>query len=373
MNTARIFNDKNKPITTKDKIPKVFDMRTPSSSEQIIRRLYQITNNYTAGFEFQINELIRMGLERFSLDIGILSRIEDNIYMVKHCLTPEGLSLKPGDQFDLDITYCSLTYAANGPVALEHIGKDDVLGKHPAYEAFGLESYIGIPIRLNGELYGTFNFSSAKPYPRKFHDTDIDALKLMASWIEVELVRREQEKHLNRLNKILEYQADHDSLTNIPNRRGALKALHKDLNRISRNKGQGIIAIIDIDHFKKINDTYGHQKGDEALESIAQKISDSIRDYDLVGRLGGEEFLLWLPDSGQLKCEAVCKRIMCNIEKISLFSMPLTVSIGAYHFDLGNHSTEDVSSLIDRFISKADKALYRAKDEGRNRVIIDHS
>lgn len=74
----------------------------------------------------------------------------------------------PGDRFDLHATYCSITCSAKGPVALEHVGHDIKFAVHPAYKAFGLESYIGIPIHLKDRLYGTLNFSSPAQFPRKF-------------------------------------------------------------------------------------------------------------------------------------------------------------------------------------------------------------
>lgn len=344
-------------------------MSEVSSSEQVIRRLYQITNDYKKGFSHQINELIRMGLDRFSLDIGILSKIDGNDYVVKYCVTPEDIPMQPGDRFDFDVTYCSITCAAQAPVALEHIGEDDQYGSHPAYKAFGLESYIGIPIRPNGELYGTLNFSSPTPYARQFHDIDIDAIQLMASWIEVELIRRKQERQLYLLNQELQLLADHDTLTNIPNRRGMYKQLHKGLNQINRKGGEGVLAIVDIDHFKKLNDTYGHQVGDEALIATAQAISASLRDYDFVARFGGEEFLLWLPDTCHAACAVASQRIMDNIAKISLTHEPITVSIGACHYMADDEATEAIESLIDTLISRADKALYQAKELGRNRLV----
>ncbi|TQV72081.1 GAF domain-containing protein [Aliikangiella marina] len=172
-------------------------------SQQVIRRLNQINQARAQGFDYQLIELLKLGLQRFNLDIGILSRIEDKLYTVVNCVTPEGVEMKPGDTFDFDITYCEITCGADKPVALEHVGNDDKYGTHPAYSSFGLESYIGIPIRVEGELYGTLNFSSAMPYPRKFSDFDIDALVLMASWLEGELLRQRLEKKLDQLTKEL--------------------------------------------------------------------------------------------------------------------------------------------------------------------------
>jgi signal transduction histidine kinase/CheY-like chemotaxis protein len=172
-----------------------------SESERLIRRIYQITNEYDKGLEFQIIELLKLGLERFNLDIAILSNIEDGNYTVVHCVTPEGVELNPGDEFELGITYCNITCTAKAPVAIEHMGEHDKYSSHPAYAAFQLESYIGVPIRVNNRLFGTLNFSSPTPYPRKFEEVDIDALQLMARWIEVELHRAEQEHKLKQANQ----------------------------------------------------------------------------------------------------------------------------------------------------------------------------
>lgn len=345
-------------------------MTAPSGSEKVIRRLYQITSDHKQGFENQIMKLLDMGLDRFGLDIGIFAKIEKNDYVIQYCVTPVGLDMQPGNRFDFDATYCSITCLAQGPIALEHVGKHTKYAKHPAYQAFGLESYIGIPITLNDELYGTLNFSSPIPFPRKFLDIDIDALQLMASWIETELIRREQETQLKALNKMLKRQANYDTLTNIPNRRGMYSTLKKGLNRLSRTQGECIIAIIDIDYFKKLNDVYGHQKGDKALVAIASKIDRTLRDYEFVARIGGEEFLLWLPDTNFEGSAIAFQRIMDNIANVSITPDPITVSIGACHFRFGNKIPESFTNLIDELMAKADKALYQAKEQGRNRVVL---
>ena len=349
--------------------PGAIFMTNQSSSETVIRRLYQITQDYNKGFEHQVIELLKMGLERFGLDIAILSKIDKKDYVVKYCVTPDDISLKAGDSFHFDETYCSITYHAQGPVSIEHMGADDKYATHPAYQAFGLESYIGVPIRLNNELFGTLNFSSPTPYPRVFNDIDIDALQLMVAWIQVELIRREQESQLVALNKKLNHLACHDSLTNILNRRGMRQLLHRDINRLCRRQGKGTLALIDIDRFKQFNDTYGHQLGDEVLIEVAKSISTSLRDYDLVARHGGEEFLLWLPDTSEQECAIVCKRIMDDINNISLTADQITVSIGACYFKFDNDKPNDLNQLIDELILDADASLYKAKNEGRDQLV----
>jgi diguanylate cyclase (GGDEF)-like protein len=343
-------------------------MEKVNNSERVIRRLYEITASHSLGFEAQIEQLLKMGLERFNLDIAILSKIENNIYQVKHCVVPDDVELCSGVEFDFDITYCHITCTADSPTALEHIGKHDQYASHPAYDAFGLEAYIGMPIKLNGKLYGTINFSSGTPYKRKFKAVDIDALQLMTSWVEVELIRRKQEKRLVELNAILERKAYEDSLTSIPNRRAAFKHINTDLNRICRNSGQAALAILDIDFFKKINDTFGHQAGDDVLIKVAKSLQNDKRDYDFIARFGGEEFLLWLPNIEIEQAVSVCERIKMNIEKLSSKDKNITISIGLTHFTpaITHQEKSHVKAKIDELISEADSALYQAKREGRN-------
>ena len=337
-----------------------------SESEQVIRRLYQITNDYDEGFDNQLKSILKMGLERFHLDIGILSKIKDNVYVIKQCVCPDEVPLKPGDQFELGLTYCSVTCNSDTHLALEEVGKSDVLGKHPAYMEFGLESYIGIPIRFKGEIYGTLNFSSSAAYPRKFKDIDIDSLQLMASWIEVELIRRHQEKLLIELNRRLEEKASTDSLTKIPNRRSLYKHLRKEVNRVNRNHSRAALVMIDIDHFKKINDRYGHQTGDKALIAVARVLQNALRDYDFVGRYGGEEFMLWLPEVEPGQIDNICARLMKDIADISLLKEPMTISSGICAFSCATPYIGSVDHMIDRLTAKADQQLYEAKSAGRN-------
>ncbi|GLS91031.1 hypothetical protein GCM10007916_20990 [Psychromonas marina] len=347
---------------------------TASSSEKVIRGLYQITNNHDQGFEAQIEQILKMGLERFNLDIGILSKIEDNQYIVKYCVVPDDVELTSGVEFDFNSTYCHITCQANEPTAIEHIGEDDRYANHPAYQAFGLESYIGMPIKLNGEIYGTLNFSSATPYKRQFQESDIDAIQLVTAWVEVEIIRRRQEKRLKELNQILERKAYEDSLTCIPNRRAMFKHVSPDVSRIIREQGKASLAIIDIDLFKNINDTYGHQIGDDVLKKVASALNESKRDYDFISRFGGEEFLLWLPNTNAQAAETVCTRIKNNIEKLSLCATTVTISIGISSYSDGDlqHLKNKQSKLnrliLDELISEADQALYHAKDAGRNCV-----
>ena len=345
-------------------------MHQASESEIVIRRLYQITNDYRKGFDIQIAQLLIMGLERFDLDIGILSKVDGNTYLVEHCVTPEGVDLKSGDMFDYRSTYCEITCKSSGPICIEHCGKHKIYARHPAYQSFGLESYIGIPIFVDGELYGTLNFSSGNPYYREFKEFDIDVMKLMASWIEVELVRRQQEHKLKELNEKLEYQALYDPLTHLPNRRCLFKTLNAEVEQLKGSLGKGTLAVVDIDFFKQVNDTYGHQMGDVVLKKVANVLSNNTQEGEFVARFGGEEFILWYPNSNPSGVEDKFRSLLEDMKKITLDRKPVTVSIGACHFELstGDSKGERMSAL-DSLIKVADECLYIAKQNGRDQFV----
>ncbi|WP_062662521.1 sensor domain-containing diguanylate cyclase [Grimontia celer] len=338
-----------------------------SESEMVIRRIYQITNDYEKGLDHQIHELIKMGLERFNLDIGILSLIDGNTYLVRNVVCPESVPLKAGDSFSYDLSYCWVTLDADGPVAIENVGETQLLGNHPAYHEFGLESYIGIPIRVNNKVQGTLNFTSPEPYPRKFREIDVDSLYLMASWLEVEFARKLQQEELENLNAKLEALVRLDPLTGLPNRRHLFEHIDSRINKLSRKASKGAMVLLDLDHFKQINDTFGHQFGDKVLEGVGNALKTVLRNYDLVGRYGGEEFLLWLEDVDVEQVERVCKRIQLSLNAIEAGNTPVTASMGICYFAFDGKERVDPERVIANLVSRADRMLYQAKSSGRNR------
>ena len=173
-----------------------------SESEKLIRRLYSITSEVDKGLDYQITQLLKLGCERFGLSIGIVSSIEGDKYTVMHKVCPAEVELPVGAEFELGSTYCVETMMADGPVGFHYV-KECEMNTHPAYIAFGLEAYIGIPIKINNKAIGTLNFSSSLPHSDPFNDIDIDALNLMASWLGAEIQRRDSEEKLRTANRQL--------------------------------------------------------------------------------------------------------------------------------------------------------------------------
>jgi len=182
----------------------------------------------------------------------------------------------------------------------------------------------------------------------------------------VEVGRRmiEMQDTLIRSREALAHQATHDPLTGMLNRRAILDHLQKELVRAGRHANALAVGICDVDHFKQINDTYGHQTGDDVLCGLSKILAESLREYDFVGRMGGEEFLLITPLRMENDCLFLFERLRRKIadSRIATRSgeVTVTVSIGvAYAVD---------GSSVDVILEAADRALYQAKNDGRNRV-----
>lgn len=174
-----------------------------------------------------------------------------------------------------------------------------------------------------------------------------------------------QYKSAAALEELL-FASSHDSLTRLLNRRTIEEALRRELSRRERSCSSLTALLIDLDHFKQVNDTYGHPAGDEVLRSAAARISETARPYDFVGRYGGEEFMVVAPECTTIGAVALADRIRRHIAvqpiKYGGTEIPLTASIG---LAVASEATPlDAEGLI----ASADQALYAAKRSGRDRI-----
>jgi len=174
-------------------------------------------------------------------------------------------------------------------------------------------------------------------------------------------------KRLNEAQIHLKHMAITDELTGLRNRRYIIERLEEEFQRAKRTGDPLGLIMLDIDHFKRINDVHGHLFGDMVLRVIAARIKASLRKHDIVGRIGGEEFLVICPESRLEETVVVAERIRknINIETIGdgLREIEAALSAGVTALD-----KYDINS--ERLFSRADSALYRAKEEGRNRVVV---
>lgn len=166
--------------------------------------------------------------------------------------------------------------------------------------------------------------------------------------------------------------ASSDPLTGLLNRRRAFERVTEEMERSIRTGTPMTIALIDLDNFKKINDSYGHPVGDKVIESVADILTKGFRTYDVVARVGGEEFMVAIPDADMAKSYALLDRIRVTIEKAAISNISagagtLTASFGFTQYD--PKKPADLKKLF----SRADKALYFAKSRGKNRISYYHN
>lgn len=163
------------------------------------------------------------------------------------------------------------------------------------------------------------------------------------------------------VRKNLEYRASHDSLTGLLNRHSYENCLETEFERSKRYNHTVSLILFDIDHFKDINDTYGHKTGDKILTALSQTVKNSIRKSDAVFRIGGEEFAIIIPETGLDRSSIIAEKIRKEVEKQFLYrNIKVTISLG-----VAESTPEKTQSDLYR---QADEALYKAKNNGRNKV-----
>ncbi|MBF0446894.1 MAG: GGDEF domain-containing protein [Magnetococcales bacterium] len=230
----------------------------------------------------------------------------------------------------------------------ENVQVDAVIGQFQPREV------IVVPVDFKESCLGVIILASEKPF-------SIHAGRLL------ELFRQGFGLALNNalFHLKLERIAAMDSLTGVLNRRIGNSRLQEEFHRVQRSKKSLGILMVDIDHFKKINDTYGHLAGDQVLIAVAKTIDHVLRGPDVLVRYGGEEFLCVLPETDQPNCEMIAERIRAAIEALTvrcgteMISVTLSVGFASY--------PEVNVDCAEKLVRDADLALYRAKNGGRNR------
>ncbi|TAF08964.1 MAG: diguanylate cyclase [Nostocales cyanobacterium] len=206
---------------------------------------------------------------------------------------------------------------------------------------------------------------------KPFHAAEL--LARVRMHLELKYSRQKLKKLLQEqvaLVEELERLANTDTLTGIWNRRYLLMTAEQEIKRSQRYNFSFTVLLIDIDHFKKVNDSYGHNIGDEAIIFMTKIVLNHLRQVDCFGRFGGEEFVVLLSETDLEEGVIVAERIRENINNQHLIfedkQIAITVSIGVASYNFADQS-------IDAIIQRADQALYQAKNQGRNRVIANNS
>lgn len=180
--------------------------------------------------------------------------------------------------------------------------------------------------------------------------------------VNVHVTLRKTLLELEKKNLELDTLAKTDYLTGVLNRREVVAELHRNMSLAKRHNHPFSIILIDIDYFKQVNDTFGHQIGDEVLKNTTEAINSSVRESDVLGRFGGEEFIILAPYSDIAGTALLAERVRKAVEQLSWNEegLHVTISLGVAELEMND--------TADTLIKRADQLLYCAKDKGRNRV-----
>ncbi len=225
-----------------------------------------------------------------------------------------------------------------------------------------LKSHLTLPLAVEGEIIGCISLNSDQP--SAFDAQNLQFFSVIGYQMAATL------QHLQRFSSV-KNMAIYDTLTGLYNRRHFEERVRVETQRSFSNSIPLSLIMVDIDHFKKVNDTFGHPEGDMILREIASLLKKSVREDDTVARYGGEEFILILPKAGIEASSMIAERIRRSVESnlfdVGKAQLNLSVSLGISSFPIHRASSDG------ELIKMADQALYEAKRGGRNRVCVFNS
>lgn len=270
---------------------------------------------------------------------------------------------------------CSLANLSDKPFVVEDAAQETYFRKEKAVTgACGIRFFAGIPLTdPHGKRFGTLCLLDRKP--RLLTDEEHRLLGSFGALVSNDLCVRSASRYA--VQDLIEAQEDKcalydlavtDPLTGCFNRRAFYHFSEREVSRAARHNIALTVVIFDIDHFKQVNDRYGHGVGDDVIRGIAQTVSADIREEDYFGRLGGEEFGLLLPETSPEKALFIVNRLRQKIRALhfdsgsEMFSVTTSFGVAQVQRDHG-----DIQEALER----ADQALYQAKRNGRDRIVLD--
>ena len=286
---------------------------------------------------------------------------------IRHLMLASG---SPAENYDRLLMVESLAGMAPNYIALRSpwLGAYSACDHQMIFAGAGpLASVAMIPLLHRGKLIGSINLGSADAdrFTRELATDFLEHLGTIASFC--------IENSVNRARLLRS--GFTDVLTGWHNRRYLQVRLHEELARARRDKSLMVCLMLDVDHFKKVNDTWGHAAGDAVLRELANRIDAQVRASDVAARYGGEEFVVLMPDTNTMSGERLAERIRQSIAA-SEFNLPsgqsvsVTVSVGIAGVRVGAEES-DLKTIGDALIARADVALYRAKSDGRDQIAVD--
>jgi len=303
----------------------------------------------------RIRAMLDMAAEVLDMDLVMLGDFGEN-YTARYVSDRLGV-IPEGTQMMVETVLCHAVHLTREPTHIPDLREHPVYVNHALVNQLGLRTYSGLPVSVGDDARWVLAF--LRQHRESPPDSvDIAYMGLIADWLANALYQSAQKELLQRI-------ALSDPLTGLPNRRAAEERLQKERARTPRDGHGFAVALVDLDHFKMVNDRYGHAVGDEVLQAVARRFESGLREGDWVARWGGEEFLFVLHGGTVDEAARVMERLAGQAR-----STPIQTSVGAISLSFsagvaafGTNDDEILSMLED-----IDHALYRAKADGRDQV-----
>ena len=293
----------------------------------------------------RITALVRRVL---NVPICAVSLVDADRQWFKSCI---GLAVRGTSR---DVSFCAHTILQSEPLSVPDATADSRFADNPLVtgEPF-LRSYLGVPLPTP-DGYQLGSLCVIDLVPRNFSPDQVEVLRSFAALVADEL-------ELRRI-------AQTDSLTGAATRRGFTREMENALVRIKTRNSPTALIVLDVDHFKQINDTYGHPAGDLVLKQVAEALTSHLRPEDTLGRLGGEEFGILLHDVGIEDARTFAENMRSTLELSSIQFDPLIHVTASF----GIATIDGESTTVEHWLELADDAMYMAKRTGRNRCCLAH-
>jgi diguanylate cyclase (GGDEF)-like protein len=315
--------------------------------------------------EERFDRITRLARQVFGVPIALVSMVSAKCQWFK---SAQGLLVTETSR---EISFCGHAILGEDVLIIPDTKLDPAFADNPLVTGDPyIRFYAGQPLKFEGMKLGTLCVIDRQP--RHVSPSELDTLRSLAAWAEnefkVSVLSAAQLELIADLNETRR-QAMVDPLTNVWNRRGLDELLQREMAHAQRVGDAVTLMIIDVDNFKEINDRHGHAMGDHVLKEVAQRIRSSVRPHDAIGRVGGDEFLVFLGDCTSETATLLARRILARIgdEEIEHGGkgISVTLSIGAASL------TQVADTSVPPLQKAADRALYMSKSSGRNRFAIE--
>jgi diguanylate cyclase (GGDEF)-like protein/PAS domain S-box-containing protein len=329
--------------------------RAIAAQGERLRRLYLVAASRGASLDEEIDAALSLGVELFNWDIGYVAQFEGDRILIRAASGEATVS--KGTIYPMRASFSHRVMERRAAVFVPDMEAEEWRAD-PVRSTAPWRAYFGVPLNVSGVVHGALVFASRHPRAESGIDSaERDMVQLIGLFVATALERAQQNERIEQL-------AFNDALTGLPNRVLFTDRIEHTLATARRYNRGFAVMYIDVDHFKTVNDKYGHAVGDATLQEVAHRLRLATRESDTISRFGGDEFVILQPivDGPSDAADLARKLNIAMLEPVVIDGVPhkvrLSIGIALYPGD---------GATIEQLMEAADRALYRAKKEGRNR------